>query len=90
MKQCLKHKACSYYQEDSLTIDADHTAKDKHTAFCTLQLNTKAGTENLKVKTDPGAWANTIPLSHYRKIFAHSIHKLGILKQNVLLPTTKT
>ena len=46
------------------------TASDGQTSFhTTLQAITKQGTKPIPVKADPGTDVNTIPLSHYKKLF---------------------
>ena len=55
---------------DPLVGAGEHSTQDDHTAFyTTLQLHTPSGTNSMKVKIDPGAQANTIPLSKFIRCF---------------------
>ena len=52
------------------------TASDGQNSFhTTLQVITKQGTKPIPVKVDPGTDVNTIPLSHYKKLFRKKYHQ---------------
>ena len=75
-----------YAAEGQLITDR---ASNGHTSFhTTLQVDTKQGAKLISVKVDPGAEANTIPLSCYRKLFKKNFTKAGNIKRNVLCPTS--
>ena len=75
-----------YIGEGQLITDR---ASDGHTSFhTTLQVDTKQGAKSISVKVDLGAEVNTIPLSHYRKLFKKNFTKAGNIKKNVLHPTS--
>ena len=64
------------------------TASNSQTSFhTTLQIITNHGTKPISVKVNPGTDVNTIPLSHYKKLFRKNFTKVGHLKHNVLHPT---
>ena len=50
----------------------------------------KQGCKSLRVKVDPGAEANILPLSRYRSIFPHHCHTNGTLKANFLRKSKAT
>ena len=75
-----------YAAEGQLVTDR---ASDGHTSFhTTLHVDTKQGAKYISVKVDPGAEVNTVPLSHYRKLFKKTFTKAGNIKKNVLHPTS--
>ena len=72
-------------KESTLITD---TATVGHTSFyTTLQLVTNTGIKALKVKEDPGAQANHIPLNHYRQFSPKKCTKASNTKQGSLQPT---
>ena len=49
-----------------------------------VRAKTTSRTHNIRVKVDPGANANLMPVHHFRTIFPYLCNSMGQPKENVL------
>ena len=86
---------CNVFSCDSIhnmgegTLDQCQTATDPSGHLCILadihvRARTTSRTHYIRVKVDPGAYANLMPLHHFREIFPYLCDKNGKPKEGVL------
>ena len=71
------------------TLDQCQTDTDPSGCLCIMtdivvRARTTSRTQNIRVKVDPGADANLMPVHHFRTIFPYLCDSMGQLKENVL------
>ena len=71
------------------TLDQCETDTDPSGRLCIMtdiqvRAKTTSRTHNIRVKVDPGADANLMPVHHFRTIFPYLCHSTGQPKENVL------
>ena len=87
--------SCNVFSCDSIhnmgdgTLDQYQTDTDPSGRLCILvdihvRARTTSRTHNIRVKADPGADANLMPLHHFREIFPYLCDKNGKPKEGVL------
>ena len=86
--QCLLGSAAMLVHGDG-TLDQCQTDTDPSGHLCILvdihvRARTTSRTHNIRVKADPGADANLMPLHHFREIFPYLCDKNGKPKEGVL------
>ena len=89
LKSCNVFSCDSIYDTGDGTVDQCQTDTDPSGCLCIMadllvRARTNSRTHNIRVKADPGADANLMPVHHFRTIFPYLCDSSGQPKEGVL------